>query len=467
MAKTPKDEVMEAIADRFHTYLRRGVRCEQVIGAAHPDLNIDNIETLLRIHFVLTESDDGSDSVGVIDFVRELEYRIRHMKTSTSRKTIERRGEVRGHIDWQQTIKARSRSGHLAEPIFVSNQPEEHYDINENLVLKRLLSVIYDIINNDLEYALADPVRYDWLGAWTDSTAAESSESLESAAEMFQWVFERNIYLQRIDARTPILTDRTIEAVKRSRSVFYQHAAELLDRYRQLKRHNLDSEIARNLLNHTLIAPDKSEVLFELYWIFQILDAYEGVEYHVLSDQRAYPSVIASWEQDGMRYEMSHDATGRSLMFDESIEGESIEPDGYLYRMNEVLSKYQKLNDQLLDRGGGSLWGGRPDIVLERFREGEAEDWILDKVFVGEVKYTRNPDYVASGLRELLEYMAFVKHRGSNKGYVEAPSAVLESVDVKGLLFVDRADITVPSKNGISVIQYTQSGQLDQVLRHE
>lgn len=465
MAKTPGDELLEAVSDQFHTYLRRGVRCEQVIGASHPDLDIDNIETLLRIHFVLTEANDDPDSVGVIDFVRELDTRIRQMNTTTSRETIERRGEVRGHIDWQQTTKTRSRSGRLTEPIFVSNQPEEHYDIDENLVLKRLLSVINDIVHNELEHALSHPERYDWLGAWTDPTATGSSESLESMAEMFKRVFKRNIYLQRIDTSTTDITDRTIEAVKRSRSVFYQQAAILLDRYRQLMRHNLDSEIARDILDHTLIAPDKTEVLFELYWLFQILDAYEGVQYHVLTDQRAHPSVIASWEQNGMRYVISHDATGRSLMFDESLDAESTEPDGYLYRMNQVLSKWQMLTGQLLDRGGQhSLWGGRPDIVLERFREGEAGEWVLDQVLIGEVKYTRNPDYVASGLRELLEYMAFVRHRGVANGYVEAPDAVLESVDVKGLLFVDNVDIEMSSPDAITIVQYPQLEPLGPVL---
>ena len=74
MAKTSSDELLEAVADRFHTCLRRGVRCERVIGTAHPELNIDDVETLLRIHFVLTEADDDDpNSIGVVDFVRELE----------------------------------------------------------------------------------------------------------------------------------------------------------------------------------------------------------------------------------------------------------------------------------------------------------------------------------------------------------------------------------------------------------
>lgn len=162
MPKTTPEELLEVIADDFHTYLRRGVRFEQVIGSAHPELDIDDIETLLRIHFVLTDAtnDDDDQSVGVLNFMRTLEERIRRMKTTTTPESVQRRGEVRGHIDWQQTVKARSRTGRLNEPIFVSSQPEEHYNIDENLILKRLLSTIREIVFNDLAHALENPDAY-------------------------------------------------------------------------------------------------------------------------------------------------------------------------------------------------------------------------------------------------------------------------------------------------------------------
>lgn len=463
MPKTPADELLAAIADDFHTYLRRGVRFERVIGSVHPDLDIDDIETLLRIHFVLTDSANDELDVGVLDFVRRLEARIRRMKTTTTPESIERRGEIRGHIDWQRTVKTRSRAGRLDEPIFVSSLPEEHYDIDENLVLKRLLSIIKGIVFDDLAHVLENPEAYDWLSSWTDSGKNSPEHDFESAAEMLERVLDRNIYLQQINGEGTELSDRTIESVKQSRSVLYQDAAVLLDRYRQLMRHELDSEEAREILNHTIIAPERTEVLFELYWLFRILDAYDAVQYHVLTDQRDNPSVIASWMEDGARYEISHNATGSGLMFDESLGSEMIRPDGYLYRMNEVLSRWQSLSEQLLDRSGSdSLWGGRPDIVMKRYEQDEGDEWNLNEIFVGEVKYTQNPDYVATGLRELLEYMAFVRRCGRRKEYVEAPENVLDSVRVRGLLFVDDLNREISSPDDIRIIQYPRS--LDPVL---
>lgn len=460
MAKTSADELLDAVASDFHTYLRRGVRFEQVIGSAHADLDIDDIETLLRVHFVLTETgEDGQ--VGVVGFMRRLEDQVRQMKTSTAPRSREYRGEVRGRIDWQGTVKSRAREGRLNEPVFVCTEPEEHYNIDENLVLKRLLTVIYEIVTGDLEYAIENPAGYEWLSAWT-SSLGESERRSESAADVLQRVYEQNVYLQRIDVAGGIVTDRMIESVKRSRSVFYREAAELLDRYRQLMRHELDAEEAREILNHTLIAPEKTDALFELYWVFRVLDSFDAAQYRVLADWRESPSTVARWEQGGSRFVLSHDSTGEALTFNERIGTEDIEPDGYLFRLNEVLNRWQSLSEDLLGRGGSdSLWGGRPDIVLERFEEDMDGTWVLNNVFIGEVKYTQDVDYVATGLRELLEYMAFVKHDSEDK-YVENQENVLDSQAVRGLLFVDELSQPTAAESAIDIVQYP--GEIGQVM---
>ncbi|MDB2283259.1 hypothetical protein PM030_15420 [Halorubrum ezzemoulense] len=459
MAKTTEETLVQEIADDFQTYLRKGVRFDRVIGSAHADLDIDDIETLLRIHFVLTDADADGSEVGVLDFMRQLEDRIRQMKTTTTPESFQYRGEIRGQIDWQGTVKTRARTGRLDEPVFVCTQPEEHYNIDENLVLKRLLTVIHDIVTNDLEYALENPAGYDWLNGWVDPNNSGSSQAVESAAEMLDRIYEENIYLQRISVAEADITDRTIESVKRSRSQFYQDAAILLDRYRQLMNHELNSTEAREVLNHTLIAPANTDTLFELYWVFRILEAYDDVEYRVLTDSRDSPSTIATWRQDDSRCVLSHDATGKGLSFNESIGDEEIKPDGYLYRIKEVLSRWQAISEDLLDRGGSdSLWGGRPDIVLEQYHETEAGDEKLEQVFLGEVKYTQNTDYVATGLRELLEYMAFVKQAQTGE-YVESADNLLESIDVKGLLFVDELarETSRDRTEDVKIIQFPES----------
>lgn len=456
MSKASSEELLKAVADDFHTFLRRGVRFEQVIGSAHTDLDIDDVETLLRIHFILTESDEEGE-VGVLDFMHQLENQVRKMKTTTAPQSHEYRGEARGRIDWQQTVKSRARKGRLEEPVFVCSEPEEHYNIDENLVLMRLLTVIYEIVTDDLSYAVENPEGYEWLSAWT-SPINESNRSVESMSDVLQRVYDRNIYLQRVNIDENTVTDRTIESVKRSRSPFYREAAELLDRYRRLMRHELDAHEAREILNRTLIAPDKPETLFELYWIFSILNTYDEAQYRVLSDWRKSPSTIARWEQGESLFVMSHDSTGEELRFHEEMESQDIDSDGYLFRLKEVLTRWQSLSEELLNRSGNnSLWGGRPDIVLERFEKSTHDEWVLEDIFIGEVKYTQDINYVSTGLRELLEYMAFVKHSDGN--YVEGKDSVLESVCVKGMLFTDElgSEVSPNTGEGIRIVEYPDS----------
>lgn len=444
-SQTSAEQIVEAIKSDFHTYLRKGVRIDEVVGDAHADLDIADIESLLKIHFVLTRRGDERD-VGVIDFVDRLSDRIRRLKTETAGKREEFRGAIRGHVDWHESAKRRSRTGNPSEPRFVCVQQERHYNIEENLVLKRLLTVIRDILDNELQPALEEPAGFDWLEYWSPS----QYEAGEPPHERLARLYENNVYLQRIDVDDTEITPRMIESVKRSRSNLYRDAAQLLDLYRRLMRHQLSDEEVRDLLNHTMIQPNEVSTLFELYWIFRLLNSFDNVTYRVIRDDDT--SVIASWEDESFGYWLYHDATGDELSFSEDLSRETIEEDGFLLRTQAVLQKWQELNERLLDRGGSDrLWGGRPDIVLERTRKGA--DSRVDRVFVGEVKYTSDTDYAATGLRELLEYMAFVR-RSSTDEYVEGQQDVLDSRTVRGLLFVDQLDPEPDSTEDITILQF-------------
>lgn len=442
---TPPDAVVEAIKEDFHTYLRKGVRIERIVGESHADLDIEDIESLLKTHFVLTEEDPPD--VGVVDFVDRLYDRIRRVKTETTGKREDIHGAIRGTVDWHQSAKRRSRIGRTDAPLYVCIQQETNYNIEENLVLKRLLTVIRDILENELEPALDEPSGYGWLGYWHPAAKSDA----EPPHEQLVRLYEENVYLQRVEVEDTDITHRMIESVKRSRSRLYRDAAELLDRYRRLMRHELTDEEARQVLDHTMIRPKADDTLFELYWIFRLLNSFGDVTYRVIRDDTK--SVVASWEGEDSTYRLYHDVTGDHLTFREDLGRETVEEDGYLFRMQAVLHRWQELSEHLLNRGGSeSLWGGRPDIVLERLPPDE-EPAKASQVFVGEVKYTNSQDYAATGLRELLEYMAFVRH-SSDTSYIEKQDTILEAKNVHGLLFVDQVDKEVDSNEPINIIEF-------------
>lgn len=98
-------------------------------------------------------------------------------------------------------------------------------------------------------------------------------------------------------------------------------------------------------------------------------------------------------------------------------------------------------------------------------------------MFVGEVKYTQNTGYAAQGLRELLEYVAYIKHdRGADSergadasygyadesGYVESKDDLFDFENVRRLLFVD--DIGTVEDTDSAVTAIRPDGDPDHIL---
>ena len=78
--KVLSEELLDEISDDLNQFLQYG-NLTSFAKNIDPNLNIDNINKLLRIHFVLTQSTDKGQ-VGVLDFVEELSQRLRRIKTT-------------------------------------------------------------------------------------------------------------------------------------------------------------------------------------------------------------------------------------------------------------------------------------------------------------------------------------------------------------------------------------------------
>jgi hypothetical protein len=271
--KTQPETLIDEIANDFNSYLSKGVRVEEVSGK-DPNLNIDDIEKVLRIHFVLTGTLDKQedDEVGVIDFVDNLRDKVRRIKTTVTKDTQFLENEVRGRIDWQKTLKERYRSASPGMG-YACSQTRENYNIDENLVLKRLLTVVHETVFEDLKPALESPDDYTWFKPWI----APDEEGERELKNVVDEVYHDNVYLQRIKVEEREISDRMIESVKKSRSELYRNAAQLLDRYRRLTRQDIDEQEAKKILQNTFVRPSEDERLFELYWAFKILDTYDEI----------------------------------------------------------------------------------------------------------------------------------------------------------------------------------------------
>ena len=120
--------------------------------------------------------------------------------------------------------------------------------------------------------------------------------------------------------------------------------------------------------------------------------------------------------------------------------------DNYLGRELKVLEKLEQMAQIKSDK---SLWGGRPDIILEKYGK---DDKIMS-VFIGEVKYTDDRNYAIQGLKELLEYMALIKGKGV---YIENYANLFGKLEmVKGGLFLDKInELNIKSDDKIQIVMF-------------
>ena len=405
MKRTP-EELIEEISDFLIVYMKAGkLEINSFIHKAH--LQLSQLEQLLHIHFLLKEE--------VKVFVRELPFLIRRFKTSTTVHIETYHGEIRGQINWNHTIKDRLRMNASDKTIFSVNERNRNYDIPENLVLKEFLQVLYNILNQSIDVDYFK--KYDWFSEWG------------SLKKIVSHTLRKNIYLSRVNLERNMVTDRMIQATTNHRNPLYRKAAELLSLYRKLFSENMDEELFKQLLRETFVFPEKEEVLFELYWVVQLIKHNSKNAELRLIDGR--DNLVTSWSDVENTYYLYHDSTGSNrLHFHITVDEMKEYTHPFIDRKVDSMNLAVKIANETFGRGFDTttLWSGRPDIIVEVY---DNESGSLKKIYLGEVKYTTSVDYTITGLKELVDYMKLIK--GQKNQFLDDQ----DGVDIYGLLFSD------------------------------
>lgn len=409
--KITAEAMLEEISDELIIYLKQGsIKVDSFFKKI--DLNINNFDQLLRIHFLLKEE--------VKEFIEDLPHLIRNIKTSTQKTNREVNGEIRGRIDWQATISNRSKNAYTNKNTFVCQQVDKDYNIKENLVLKKFLNIINKILYNDLNSSWND---YTWLSDWFNK---------DGLFKNFEQIMNKNVYLKRISLDNIIISERMIVDSKKSRNYLYRKAAELLEFYYDYIENNSwqknEEEIIK-LLNKSFIQPEKDSVLFELYWVIKLIRANAGD--YSLELLGGGDNLTAQWYRGNYKYSLYHDSTAsKDLNWKVDLAEISSSPDPYLKRKVSSYREALEISSIFNSKLSSSYWSGRPDIIIEiRNRN----DNSLKKLVVAEVKYTINHETAKGGLKELLDYLYLVKD--SNHQYFDLRE---NKIEIEGLLLVDQ-----------------------------
>jgi hypothetical protein len=354
------------------------------------DHRFDDFEMLMRLHFILRPD--------VVDFVEELSVRLRSIKTQTESISSVSRGTAGGRIDWHGTIQERHSRNPRDKALFVCEHRSENYDIEENLVLKALLSLIYHTLEECSRYFERD---YEWVtDRWKDNL---------DLVETMTNIFERNVHVRRIrKPREYEPTDRMIERSATSRQEIYREAAKLLGRYRETVAG--DADALRELLEQTAITPSDDETLFELYVLFRYVSAIEN-----LSDEEFTMRTIESGSQEVARLTSEENDEQVALYHDNSARDRDIsfisnifdKSEASLSRTERIHREAQKIADAYFTEEEFRIATGRPDVIVLEVQQGQQYKYLIT-----EIKYSERPETIRAGIKETLEYLAFLRQDG-------------------------------------------------------
>lgn len=393
-----EEGILEEVAGFLHGYLKSGtVNMDSFISKINP--NISNLEQLLTIRFLLKKETK--------QFVQALSGLLKRFKTTTWMKNEVSNGEIRGEIAWDETIKERLAGNYGDPTIYATNESIRTYETPENLVLKELLRVLYDALFTD-----------EFIKGFEEATWFKEWQQLKGNVAR---AYKRNIYLQRV-ARGHVST-RMIVKTKAHRNRLYREAALLLFDYRKIIHGNYSEDDLRSLLQSTFIAPDNKNVLFELYWVVQLIKQNtENSQLHLMGPSQ---NMVASWGDERYTYKLYHDSIGSgALRF--GIESSEIKTseNPVVQRKYMSFTASRFLAESLFGKKRSTLiWNGRPDFLVEMYEKDTSK---LARIIVGEVKNTRNRNYVMTGLEELLDYIHFAKDQGGN--YIQGGNIQIQGI---------------------------------------
>ncbi|MFB6114216.1 MAG: hypothetical protein ABEJ58_08980 [Halodesulfurarchaeum sp.] len=386
-----REEILDELTQDVLTYVMHGSFPErhfvEEIKPSELDERFADYESLIRLHFVLRPE--------VVAFVESLPEHLRHVKTQTENVSKTVRGHVEGRINWTKTVRNRYARNPHDDALFVCEDRSENYDVDENIVLKQLLSVIYTTLAEAEQYLKSE---YDWV-------TERWQENLELVDVMMD-IFDRNVHVRRIrDPEVYEPTERMLITAEQSRQGLYRTAASLLRDYRDGL--SGDADAIKSLLESTAITPDDDETLFELFVLFKYISAIESMEdgRFTLNTIRTDKQEIARLENADVETEIViyHDASARrrNVSFDSSPDGDRTD----FSRHEMVHRESVRTARQYFDNEDLGNHTGRPDVIVIEVDRDDHREYLIT-----EVKYSSRQETVREGIKETLEYLAFLKH---------------------------------------------------------
>jgi hypothetical protein len=411
MEETELAPLRKEIGEYLFQYLKEGAIPEnRIIGQLLPEEadipkdKINSFDQVIDIHFLMQDE--------VTEFIDQLEYRLRTIKTETKSRKITNKGEIDGKVDWESTIKKRYSENPKDNSLFVINDKKENHDIDRNILLKYYLQELIRVFNN------VRPIIED--KSWAERKWGLNDG--QSKIQALRNITKDNVHLERIrEVKDYEPTERMIEKAEKSRREIYREAARGIkqrEKYRQGR--ELDQLLG------TIIQPDEDTIL-ELGLIFTTIDYLlslnDEYELEPIKDDSSTHLPIARIDlTENKEIHIYHDKTSPSTRF------RSYDPEEAGKRQKASRSQYRQIIKEYLDVNSRDA-SKRPDMVVELRQDGELVDLLL-----GEVKNRSSEEGIKDGVSDLMDYLAYAENSDSDNWIFNVDQEKF-GTGVNGILF--------------------------------
>ena len=378
-----KNELLDHVAEDIFSYVMQGNFPEESIASSLKPKDLDDrfedYERLMDFHFVLRDE--------IVDLVKNLDSELRSVKTETEKESRISNGSVDGRINWSSTVKERYSRNPNNSALFVVDNSTQDYSIDENVVLKKLLSIIYNTLDDCEDF-------FDRNHKWSEKWKEEHGDLVQEMKN----IFERNVHIERIrDPKDYEPTERMLNTAENSRNKLYRDSAKYLRMRDRI--FSGDEDEIRDLLEKTAITPDDEDRIMELFVLFKFISSIESIEagkdFQLNTISRGTQR-IASMESGDKEIRIYHDSSakkdlGIEFKYDpeEHIKQEDGEPVRGLTRPEKVEKEAQNTIENYFDKTT-SNHTGRPDVILVEIinEDGQRE------YFITEVKNSTNENTI-------------------------------------------------------------------------
>lgn len=223
------------------------------------DFELDNLndhdqKILLFIYFIINPVTQN--------LINSLKKYRSDISISTRKHQTIYYGQVKGSINWNLTIKERLSTSSLSNPLFVCNPTKKDYDLPENIILKHLLSKLYEMTSYILRRVNDVKEQKSWIHVLKYS-AEEINSTLNSP------------YIKLISNVVKI-DNRLLQHLKETKKSHYKLLFNCYTLYKKvfIKK---DKEYQESILLERALINLEDDKLYEIYILFKLyrqLDTY-------------------------------------------------------------------------------------------------------------------------------------------------------------------------------------------------